>query len=348
MMKVLLYGANGYTGKLMLDEAIQQGIQPVLGGRNESAVAALADQYKLEYRIFGLDDSEKVESQLEGIGVVCHAAGPFEFTAWPMIKACLKRGVHYLDITGEITVFEGAARYDEKARQANVMVMPGTGFDVVPTDCLALHLKERMPDATHLQLAFASVGSGPSHGTALTFAGHIGEGGVVRENGKLKRVPLGHKSQWIDFPGRKMHVMAIPWGDIATAFRSTGIPNIETYMGAKPATARQLKWQWAYNWLLRTSFVRNYIRQQIKKRPAGPDEATRLKAKSVVWGQVRNASGNILTASLRTPEGYTLTAKSSILICKKVLAGDWKPGYQTPAMAYGSDLIMEIPGVERF
>jgi len=347
-MKVLLYGANGYTGKLMLEEAVQQGLRPVLGGRNEAAIAALAHQYSLEYRVFGMDDAEHVAQHLDDIAVVCHAAGPFEFTAWPMIKACLKRGIHYLDITGEITVFEGAARYDEKARQANIMVMPGTGFDVVPTDCIARYLKDQMPDATDLQLAFASTGGGPSHGTALTFAGHIGEGGVVRENGQLKRVPLGHQSKWIDFPGRKMHVMAIPWGDIATAYRTTGIPNIVTYMGAKPSTAKQLKWQWAYNCLLRTKLVRNYIRQQIKKRPAGPDEATRAKTRSLVWGQVTNANGQTLSASLRAPEGYTLTAKSSILICKKVLAGDWKPGYQTPAMAYGADLVMEIPGVERF
>lgn len=347
-MKVMLYGANGYTGQLMVQEAITQGLQPVIAGRNREAIAALAEEFGLEYRIFAVADAQEVQKNLEGIGVVCHAAGPFEFTAWPMIKACLANGTHYLDITGEITVFEGAARYHEKALEKNVMIMPGTGFDVVPTDCLALYLKEAQPDATHLELAFASVGSGPSHGTALTFAGHIGEGGVVRENGKLKRVPLGHKTRWIDFPGKKMHVMAIPWGDIATAWRSTGIPNIITFMGVKPSTARSLKWQWAYNWLLRTGPVRNYIKNQIKKRPAGPDANTRAKAKSVVWGKVTNAAGETKTASLQTPEGYTLTARSSILICKKVVAGDWKPGYQTPASAYGANLVLEIPGVERF
>lgn len=347
-MKVMLYGANGYTGKLMLEEALKQGLKPILGGRNESAIASLANEHGLEYRAFGLDDPAVVEKNLDGITVLCHAAGPFEFTAWPMINACLKTGTHYLDITGEITVFEGAARYDKKAKESNIMVMPGTGFDVVPTDCLAVFLKNSMPDATHLELAFATAGSGPSHGTALTFAGHIGEGGVVRENGKLKRVPLGHKTRWIDFPGKKMHVMTIPWGDIATSFRSTGIPNIETYMGVKPSTAKQLKWQWAYNWLLRTKPVRNYIKNQIKKRPAGPDSVTRAKAQSLVWGKVANAAGETKTATLRTAEGYTLTAASSIHICKKVLEGNWKPGYQTPAMAYGADLVLEIPGSERF
>lgn len=221
--------------------------------------------------------------------------------------------------------------------------MPGVGFDVVPTDCVALQLKNKMPDATHLKLAFASIGGGLSHGTAITMAGKIGEGGAVRENGKIIRKPLGQKGMWVSFGERKLFVMTIPWGDISTAFTTTGIPNIETYTGMAPKVYRILKLQWAFNWLLRTNFVRNIIRKKIKAKPAGPSDEQRKKSSSMVWGEVSNAAGKTLNAAISCLDGYSLTAHSSLLISKKILEGNFKPGYQTPAGCYGEHLIMEIP-----
>lgn len=86
------------------------------------------------------------------------------------------------------------------------------------------------------------------------------------------------------------------------------------------------------------------IRKKIKKRPAGPDDEMRNKAKSLVWGEAGNANGKTVTAHFTCADGYTLTALSSLIIAKKVLAGNFKPGYQTPAGCYGEELIAEIPG----
>ena len=227
--------------------------------------------------------------------------------------------------------------------------MPGVGFDVVPTDCIALQLKNKMPDATHLKLAFASIGGGLSHGTATTMAGKIGEGGAVRENGKIVRKPLGQKGMWVNFSAgsgggtKKLFVMTIPWGDISTAYTTTGIPNIETYTGIAPKIYRLLKLQWAFNWLLRTNFVRNIIKKKIKSRPAGPSDEQRQKSSSLVWGEVRNASGKTMNACISCLDGYTLTAHSSLIISKKILDGNLKTGYQTPAGCYGENLVMEVP-----
>ena len=221
--------------------------------------------------------------------------------------------------------------------------MPGVGFDVVPTDCIALQLKNKMPDATHLKLAFASIGGGLSHGTAITMAGKIGEGGAVRKNGKIIRKPLGQKGMWVSFGEQKLFVMTIPWGDISTAYTTTGIPNIETYTGMAPKVYRVLKLQWAFNWLLRTNFVRNIIRKKIKAKPAGPSDEQRLKSSSMVWGEVSNAAGQTLNTAISCLDGYSLTAHSSLLISKKILEENFKTGYQTPAGCYGEHLIMEIP-----
>ena len=339
----LLYGANGYTGQLIAKLASTYNLQPILAGRTEANIKPLADELQLPYRIVDLDNAAQLQSALSEVKLVLHAAGPYVYTAKQMIDACLQTGVHYIDINGDISVFEMLKKYDAAAKEKNIMVMPGVGFDVVPTDCIALQLKNKMPDATHLKLAFASIGGGLSHGTAITMAGKIGEGGAVRENGKIVRKPLGQKGIWVNFGDKKLFVMSIPWGDISTAFTTTGIPNIETYTGITPKIYRMLKFQWAFNWLLRTEFVRNIIRKKIKAKPAGPSDEQRQKSSSLVWGEVRNASGKTITACISCLDGYTLTAQSSLLISKKVLEGNYKTGYQTPAGCYGENLIMEVP-----
>jgi short subunit dehydrogenase-like uncharacterized protein len=342
----LLYGANGYTGKLIAKLASTYNLQPILAGRTETNIKPLADELQLPYRIIDLDDKEQLENALSEVKLVLHAAGPYVYTAKQMIEACLQTGVHYIDINGDISVFEMLKKYDAAAKEKNIMVMPGVGFDVVPTDCIALQLKNKMPDATHLKLAFASIGGGLSHGTATTMAGKIGEGGAARENGKIVRKPLGQKGMWVDFGEKKLFVMSIPWGDVSTAYTTTGIPNIEAYTGMAPKVYRILKFQWAFNWLLRTEFVRNIIRKKIKAKPAGPTDEQRKNSSSLVWGEAGNASGEKITACISCLDGYTLTAHSSLLISKKILEGNFKTGYQTPAGCYGENLIMEIPGTK--
>ncbi|WP_439505717.1 saccharopine dehydrogenase family protein [Sediminibacterium sp.] len=345
--KFLLYGANGYTGKLIASMASQFNLIPVLAGRNSTALKEMALELSLEFVVVNLDDATMLASTLKNFPLVLHAAGPFKFTAQKMAKACLATGVHYLDITGEIAVFELLKKMDGLAKEKGIMIMPGVGFDVVPTDCMAKFLHDKMPNATHLKLAFATIGGKLSHGTATTMAEGMGEGGAVRENGKIVRKPLGHKGFWVDFGVKKMFVMTIPWGDISTAYTTTLIPNIETYTAASPKTFSILKWQKWFNWLLQLSIVRNYYKKKIKKMPAGPDEQMRLKAKSLVWGEVRNDQNETLVATLQGPEGYTLTAISSLIITQKVLSGNFKTGYQTPAACYGADLVLEIDGVTR-
>lgn len=343
----LLYGANGYTGKLIARLAREYGLNPILAGRRAEVLEPLAKELNTTYHVIDLNDTAKLESVLNEVSLVLHAAGPFKNTAKQMIDACLKTNTHYIDITGEIVVYEMAKKYNEAALKAGIMLMPGAGFDVVPTDCIALFLKNKLPDANELKLAFASVGGGLSHGTALTMAEGMGEKSAARKDGKIVRVPLGHKGMWVDFGIKKLFVMTIPWGDISTAYTTTGIPNIETYTGTSPKTFKILKFQFLFNWLLRTSFMRNRLKKKINSNPAGPSDEKRAKSKGLVWGEVKNVNGQTAQARLIGPDGYTLTAQTSLLIAKKILNGNFKPGYQTPAGCYGADLILEAPGVTR-
>lgn len=343
----LLYGANGYTGQLIARRAKDYGLTPILAGRNGLKIKALAKELSFDYLEINLNDAENLDVALRDVEVVLHAAGPFIHTARPMMEACLRTETHYLDITGEIAVFEMAYRLDNEANSARVMLIPGVGFDVVPSDCLALYLKNLLPDATQLKIAFAGSGSGVSHGTAMTMAENLGQMGAVRQNGKIARVPVGHKTLY--FPGgeKQFFAMTIPWGDISTAFHSTGIPNIEVYTGIHPSSYWKIKLSQRFNWLLRTGFIKNFVRQQINKRPAGPSSQQRTAGRTYLWGEVKNEKGDIRQAVMETPEGYELTCMTSLLILQKVLNGDFKTGFQTPAKVYGEDLILEIPGVVR-
>ncbi len=346
-MQFLLYGAYGYTGELTARYCKHFNLTPILAGRNEAKLKAVAEKYGFPYRVFDLSEAEKLDAALREVPVVLHAAGPFVHTARPMMEACMRTGTHYLDITGEITVFEMASRLGKKAESAGVMLLPGAGFDVVPTDCLAFHLKNQLPDATHLKLAWAGLGAGVSHGTAMTMAENLGEGGAVRQAGKIVRVPLGHKTLRFPAGEKQLFAMTIPWGDVSTAYHSTGIPNIEVYTGVPPSTHKNVKRMRYINWLLRSSLVKNFVRKRINSRPPGPNDEQRKNGRSYLWGEVKNAAGDTRQATLETPEGYTLTALSSLIITKKVLEGNFKTGFQTPAKAYGADLVMEVEGTKR-
>lgn len=345
--KFLIYGANGYTGDLIARYAQKYNLEPILAGRRKEVIEPLAIKLNLPYKIVDLDDSTSLQAVLKEVKLVIHAAGPFQYTARQMIEACLQTGTHYLDINGDIAVFEMIKRYAAAAKKAGIMLLPGAGFDVVPTDCIALQLKNMLPDAVSLQLAFATLGGGISHGTAMTMAGKSGEGGAMRKDGKIIRNSLGKKGMWVDFGKRKLFVMSIPWGDISTAYFTTGIPNIETYTGISPKVYYLLKGQFLFNWLLRTNVIRKFIKNKISQRPAGPSDEQREKAISLVWGKVKNSEGKTACVRLSGPEGYTLTTHSALIIAQKVLSGNFINGYQTPGSAYGENLVMEIPGVKR-
>ncbi len=343
----LIYGANGYTGELVAEEAVRLGLQPVLAGRSEAPVRALAERLKLDYRIFNLDESAAVVAGLAEMAAVIHCAGPFWRTAQPMVAGCLQTGTHYLDITGEIGVFQALAEQDEAARAANVMLLPGAGFDVVPTDCLAAHLKRRLPTAHHLVLAFKALG-GFSRGTMLTAVESMGNGagGMIRRNGELVEVPPGWRTSLVDFGRGPETTVTIPWGDVFTAYHSTGIPNVEVYMAASQEMVRNMALGRYVTWLAKLGPIQRVIKQRIRSGKPGPTPAERARGRSLIWGMAEDGKTAVRTR-LETPEGYTLTAITSVLMVQKVLAGSAPTGYQTPSSAYGADLIMEVEGVVR-
>jgi short subunit dehydrogenase-like uncharacterized protein len=347
METLIVYGSYGYTGKLIVAECRQKNLSVLLAGRNREALQRQQDETGYPFEVVDVNDTPALKNLLQKGKLVIHCGGPFRYTAKAMADACLEMGVHYTDITGEYQVFELLAGYDERARQKGIVIMPGTGFDVVPSDCLALYLKNKLPSATHLQLAFTMSKGGLSRGTSKSMTEGLGYGSLIRINGKLTAVPIGKKVMDIDFGSFKTKALNIPWGDISTAWRSTGIPNIEVYTGATDKMISNARRSNYINWLLRRRWVKDFMLKQIDKKPAGPSHEKRETGRSFLWGKVWDDSGNEAVARLETPSGYTLTAKTAVLIAEKIMSGNFKAGYQTPAMLYGEDLILEIPATNR-
>jgi short subunit dehydrogenase-like uncharacterized protein len=341
----LLYGATGYTGRLIVAECIRRGVRPILAGRSE-AVTALAGTHGLESRVAGLDDAPALRRALDGVAAVLHCAGPFSRTSRPMADACLATGVHYLDITGEIGVFEALAARSAEAHAAGVMLLPGTGFDVVPSDCLAAHLKARLPGATRLTLAFESSG-GLSRGTATTMVENISRGGAIRRGGRITPVPTAWKTMRVDLGGGPVDVTTIPWGDVATAWYSTGIPDIEVYTRTNARLRAGLRISRYLGWLLASAPVQRVLKGRIRRGRPGPGETSLARGVSRVWGEVTDPAGHSARSRLLGPQGYAMTSRTAVAALTRTLAGQATPGFRTPSLAFGADFILSIDGVTR-
>jgi short subunit dehydrogenase-like uncharacterized protein len=263
-----------------------------------------------------------------------------------MAEACLRNKAHYLDITGEVLVFEGLAARDREAKRAGVMLFPGAGFDVVPSDCLAAHLKRRLPTATRLSLGFMSMGR-VSRGTATTMAENFHRGGLIRRGGVLTKVPAAWRTRTIDFGTGPVKAMTIPWGDVSTAYYSTGIPDIEVYMAAPFKTRFGARLTRYLGWFFGSNIMQNYFKKKIQQRPPGPTDEQRARGKSFLWGEAFDASGKTVVSRLQGPEGYTLTALTTVAVLERVLEGQAPAGFQTPAKAYGPDFVLTVRGVVR-
>jgi short subunit dehydrogenase-like uncharacterized protein len=334
----MIYGANGYSGELIARAAAASGLRPVLAGRRADRILPLANALGLAHRTFPAD-----APLLDGIGLVLNCAGPFSATARPMMRAAIAARAHYLDITGEIDVFEHARSLDTAARAAGVVLCPGVGFDVIGTDCVALRLKQAVPDATELALGFESA-SRRSPGTAKTMVEGMGRGTLIRRGGTIRSEPLGWRSRRIDFGNGERLAIAFPWGDVSTAYTTTGIPDITVFVAVTPAMRRSALVANLAMPLLRIGAVQ----ARLKARAAatvGPDATKRSRAPTFVWGEVRNGSGVARTARIRTANGYDVTIHGALAVVQHVIgANTLVPGNTTPSLLCGADLIERLPG----
>lgn len=349
MSSMLIYGAYGYSGRQILDAAVKRGLNPIAAGRDPQQTEALAREFGVAARSFALDDQRAVDAGLKGVSLVMHCAGPFSATAKAMLDGCIRAGAHYLDLCGEYKVIEAVAARDAQLKSAGVMAMSAVGMDVVPTDCLAAHMKQRMPEATRLDIYVRALEQ-LSRGTATTMVEGAGLPNVVRENGVLVEKRAGADRRKVAFPGKQVSMVSmvsVPWGDIATAYRTTGIPNIATHMSLMPGAPIAIAIGGYFGWLTQTAFMQRLLKGLVKRFVTGPSVEHQAANRAEFIAEVRDGKGRTLSSYLTTQEGYAFTNAAAVEICARVLAGEARPGFQTPGGLFGADFVLSIPGSAR-
>lgn len=344
--RFMIYGATGYTGKLVARMAKEQSLLPILAGRNGETLKTMADALGFEYRVLRLNEEAQLIDVLREVSVVLNIAGPFAAIARPLVEACLQTGVHYLDVTGELDVFTDLSRRDAEAKAARIMLMPGVGHVVVPSDCLAAHVTQRLPEAQNLYLAI----SRPdfiSRGSAKTMISLMSDSVYVRRNGRLTTVPAGTLQRSFDFGKGDRTGTAVSWPDVFTAFYTTGTPNITVYSETNFIEQVLYALGGRLAGLLHDTPWQMFLNAQAEFLPAGPsDEACRGVTRTIVAEAV-DRLGRRVCSRLRTPEAYTFTGMTALAIVERVLADDVVNGFQTPARVYGADFVLRFPDVVR-
>ncbi len=342
----VIYGATGYTGQLLASRSLARGLSPLLAGRDGARLRRLAEPLGFEHRAARLDDPAALARLLRGARLVLNAAGPFAGTAGPLVAACLATGAHYLDVTGEPAVFAALRRRSGLARQRGVMLLPGVGFVVVATDCLAAHVARRLPGAVRLRLGVSLPASYAGRGSLRTAARHLSPGVRVRHGGRLAVPPFPLEHDF-DYGWGRRTGLAVDWADVVTAYYTTGIPDIEVYLDLQPAERAALLAGRLFAGWLRSPPGQALLRAKARTMPEGPPPADRRRAGCAVVAEGEDHDGRRARARLHTPDQYTFTAAAALSLVERVLAGELAAGFQTPARVYGADFVLGLDGVTR-
>jgi len=345
MHDVIIYGANGFVGREISRLAKENSLNVLLAGRNALEIEKLAKELELDHAIFSTDDTEKLDANMSDAKVIMNCAGPFMETFKAIIASCLRTKTHYLDITGEIPVFQTISALDDEAKKKGVMLLPGIGFDVAPTDCMSLYLKENFQDGDKLTLAFNSEGpAGIPPGTLKTMVSLIPYGNWARKNGELIQPGKGMKTRYFEFENIKKKASRISWGDVFTAYHSTKIPNIEVFAVFPKSIMIGMKLIEYLRPILKHPKILNFMKKNLK---GGSTKAQQEKTKVWLYGELEDIEGKKVTCRMKGPEaGLVWTSLIALQGIKEVLSGNIKPGYQTPASAFGHSFIRKIEGVE--
>jgi short subunit dehydrogenase-like uncharacterized protein len=344
----LLYGAYGFTGRLLVEEAVRRGHRPLLAGRSREKLVPLAEQYGLECHAYSLDDWDALGRSTEQVSLVFHAAGPFVHTAGPMREACLEAEAHYIDITGELPVFQSTYALHERALDKKIALVSGAGMDVIPSDCLALYVAEKVPGANWLETAIASSGSSVSAGTLKSSLEMAPRGGLRRREGKLVANPLGKGARKMRFHDRERTVLPVSWGDLEAAYRSTCIPNITSYLAFPPRLVGLVERSgWALRVILSPTPIRRLLQRLASRVAKGPSEAQRRTGRTRFWACASSPDGRRFEAGLESLESYRLTAEAGVRAVEKLLENPTS-GALSPAQALGMNFILEVENTYRY
>jgi len=319
MKKLLIYGATGYTGRMTSELAHTAGLALVLAGRHTEPLSALATQTQTEYRVFGLDDDAAIDKALSDVSVVLNCAGPYMHTAGPLMRAAIRHGVHYLDIAAELDSYHLAEKLDTEAKAAGVMLLPGSGGSVAMLGCLAAHAIERVSEPCKISIALHVSGS-MSRGSAISASANLTTHTLIRAGDQL--ITRSTTAQrFFDFGAGPVSCFPVTLPDLITIGIATGVPDIETFV-----------------YVSGNAFPTG----DLSALPAGPTIQERNANRYQAAVQVTGADGMQVCSVLDTVNGYTFTPIAAAEAARRVLAGEYRSGFQTPAGLFGKGFAQTI------
>jgi short subunit dehydrogenase-like uncharacterized protein len=318
MTKLMIYGATGYTGRMAAKHANTAGTPLVLAGRSEATVAKLASELGVEFRVFGLDDNSVIDCGLADISVLLNCAGPFMRTADALLKASIRNGVHYLDTAAELDSYRLAEAIDDEAKAAGVMLMPGGGGSVAMLGSLAGHAVGKVHDARRIRIAL-HVAGGLSRGSAISATENLTVETLERIDGGLTAATAD--IQTFDFGKGAVDCFPVTLPDLITIWRATGVPNIQTFVHVTGD---------------------GFPQGDLSLLPDGPSEEERLANRYQAVVEVTDAEGQVAHSLLDTVNGYAFTAMAAADAGRRILAGEARPGFQTPAGLFGNGFAETI------
>jgi short subunit dehydrogenase-like uncharacterized protein len=374
---ILLYGATGYSGRLIVEEARRrfrgQGMAArlVLAGRDADAVNALARQKGLESRVFALDDRDGMALGVQGVDVILNAAGPFALTAERLARAALGQRCHYVDLSAEFDVYKRLDDLGRIAAQRGVVLVCGAGYTAAASDLLFDEWLDDHPDAPLDSVRI--VVSRPAHfsrGSAQSAlrlareqvmmmrdssAGPIPHPALVHvAAGRFERsVPLRAPSNETKDSGARI-ATAVNLIDTLVASRTAGrrrrkLRNIASFLEVNPPGRFGIAGAaLAAPWVVLPG-VRGLLRTTIEALPDGPAEDERRDDPAWLLLEFEAAGGAPLSRlRLRTPNAYDFSARIAWEIANR-LAGEaaagLQPGCRTPSEVTAGTLRYSRPGV---
>ncbi|MCI0755043.1 saccharopine dehydrogenase family protein [Teichococcus vastitatis] len=319
MTRLMIYGATGYTGRMAAADANSAGLDLILAGRDETRLAELGRTLSVEHRRLALDDDTGVGAALRDVEVLLNCAGPFLRTADPLMRGAIRAGVHYLDIAAELDSYRLAETYDAQARATGVMLLPGSGGSVAMLGSLAGRAAERVGRPHTIRVALHVAGA-MSRGSAISAHENLTAECLERVGGVLQTHEPGITTNF-DFGSGSVPCFPVTLPDLVTLWRALRAPNIATFVHVSGSA---------------------FPTGDLDTLPDGPSteerEANRYQASIEVTG----AGGETVRAILDTVNGYSFTPLAAAEAARRVLAGEARPGFQTPAELFGNGFAETI------
>jgi len=312
MTHLMIYGAAGYTGHMAAAHAKAMGLRVIVAGRDEGPLRALATELEVDARVFALDDAADIDASLTDVAVLLNCAGPFLHTAEPLMRGTLRNGVHYLDIAAELDSYHLAETLDDAARAAGVMLLPGSGGSVAMLGSLAGFAANKGAEPRKISIALHVTGA-MSRGSAISASQNLTTRTLARVNGALvDREPMALMD--FDFGKGMMACFPVTLPDLVTIWRSTGAPNVETFVHVSGSA---------------------FPEGELSGMPDGPTGAEREASRYQASVSVTGADGQTVRAVLDTVNGYSFTPLAAAEAARRVMSGEARAGFQTPAGLFG-------------